>query len=69
VGRFESKETNVIFICGVQPFNVDDLMHGVIVTREGLECHIHIDFEYYNNPKATTSRFEKKHVLIVLAPP
>ena len=33
-------------------------MHGVIVTREALECHHSVEFEYYTNPKATASWFD-----------
>ena len=36
VEQFESAETNAIFLCGMRPFDADDLMHGGIVTREGL---------------------------------
>jgi biotin synthase-like enzyme len=60
VEQFESAETNAIFVCGMQPFDADDLMHGVIVTREGLECHHPVEFEYYSNPKATASWFDKE---------
>ncbi len=45
-------------MCGMQPFDADDLMHGVIVTREGLECHHPVEFEYYSNTKASTSWFD-----------
>ncbi len=45
----------------MQPFDADDdLMHGVIVTREGLEYHHPVEFEYYNNSKLTTSWFDAK---------
>ena len=37
VEKFECTETNALFVCGMQPFDADDLMHGVIVTRVGLE--------------------------------
>ncbi len=43
----------------MQLFDADDRMHGVIVTREALECHHPVEFEYYNNPKATASWFDK----------
>jgi len=46
------------FLCNMQPFDVDDLMHGVIVTREGFECHHPVEFEYYSNPKPATSWFD-----------
>ena len=36
IEQFQSAETNDIFMCGMHPFDADDLMHGVIVTREGL---------------------------------
>ena len=42
----------------MQPFDADEIMHGVIVTREGLECHHPVEFEYYSNPKATASWFD-----------
>ena len=58
IEQFDSAETNTIFVCGMQPFDADDLMHGVIVTREGLECHHPVEFEYYNNPKATSTWFD-----------
>ncbi len=32
-------------------------MYGVTVTREGLECHNAVEFEYYNNPKLAVSWF------------
>ena len=41
----------------MQLFDADDLMHGMIVTRKGLESHHHIEFEYHNNPKIVTSWF------------
>ncbi len=44
-------------MCGMQPFDADEPMHGVIVTREGLECHDAIEFEYYSNPKLAMSWF------------
>ena len=44
----------------MHPFDVDDPMYGVILAREGLECHHHVEFEYYNNPKILTSSFNAK---------
>ena len=43
------------YVCGMQPFDNDDPMYGVILDREGLECHHNVDFEYYNNPKIILS--------------
>ena len=55
--KFEEAQASDVYVCGMQPFDADDLMYGVIVAREGLECHHHMEFEYYNNPKILTSRF------------
>ena len=48
-------ENNGMYLCAMQPFNENDVMHGVIVTREALECHHPVEFEYYGNPKLTSS--------------
>ncbi len=45
VEKFECAETNALFVCGMQPFDADDLMHGLIVTREALECPHPVEFE------------------------
>ena len=39
----------------MQPFDSDDLMYGVIGTRDGLEYHHPVEFEYYNNAKSVSS--------------
>ncbi len=53
--KFEEAQDNDIFVCGMQPCDADALMHGVIVTRDGLERHLPVEFEYYNNPKIDTA--------------
>jgi hypothetical protein len=58
VHKFESAENDAMYVCGMQPFDADNIMHGVIVTREGVECHHPVEFEYYCNPKLTTSWFD-----------
>ena len=58
VDQFECAKNSAIFVCGMQPFDADDLMYGVIVTREALECHHPVEFEYYGNPKATAAWFD-----------
>jgi hypothetical protein len=58
IHKCDDAKCSGFFVCGMQPFDADDLMHGVIVTREGLECHHHVEFEYYNNPKIVTSWFD-----------
>ena len=40
VQQFESVQDNELYVCGMQHFDADELMYGVIVTRDGLECHI-----------------------------
>jgi hypothetical protein len=34
----------------MQPYDADSLMHGVIVTRGGLECYHPVESEYCSNP-------------------
>jgi len=58
--KFDEAQNRQYYMCGMQPFDVDDLMYEVIVAREGLECHHHIEFKYYNNPKISTSIFNAK---------
>jgi hypothetical protein len=53
--KFDEAQSSEYYVCGMQAFDVDDLMYGVIVARDGLECHHHIEFEYYNNTKILTS--------------
>ena len=55
IKKFEEAQCNDIYVCGIQPFDSDDLMYGVIVTRDGLECHHPVEFECYNNPKSVYS--------------
>jgi hypothetical protein len=58
VQQFEAAENNAVYVCGMQPFDADDIMHGVIVTREGLECHHPVEYMNYGNPKLTASWFD-----------
>jgi hypothetical protein len=46
--KLEEAQDNDLCMCGMQPLDDDDLMHGVIVTRQGLECHHPMEFEYYS---------------------
>jgi hypothetical protein len=32
--QFEAAETHALCVCGMQPFDADNIMHGVNVTRE-----------------------------------
>ena len=34
-------------MCGIQPLGGDGPMHGVIITRNGLECHQPMELDYY----------------------
>jgi hypothetical protein len=36
--KLEEAQDNDVFVCGMQSYDVDDLMHGVIITRRDLEC-------------------------------
>ncbi len=53
--QFEPAQNNELYVCDMQPFDVDDPVYGVIVTRDGLEWHHTIEFEYCNNPKLAVS--------------
>ena len=55
--KFDEAQNNQYYVCEMQPFDVDGLMSGVIVARKGLEYPHDIEFEYYNNPKISTSIF------------
>jgi hypothetical protein len=45
--NFEEAQENEIYVCGMQTFDALDTMHGVIITRNGLECHQPMEFDYY----------------------
>jgi len=47
IQKFEETQENEIYVRGMQPFDADDPMHGVIITRNGLECHKPMEFDYY----------------------
>ena len=51
----EEAQSIGIYVCGMLPCDTDDLMYGVIVTRDGLQCHHLVEFEYYNNPRTVTA--------------
>jgi hypothetical protein len=55
--KLEEAQDHDLYVCGMQPFDADDMMHGVIVARDGLECLQPIEFEYYSNPKMVASWF------------
>jgi len=58
--KFEEAQNSKYFVCGMQPFDVDDPMYGVILPCDGLECHHHAEFVYYNSLKILTSSFNAK---------
>jgi hypothetical protein len=45
--NFVEAQENEIYVCGMQPFDADDPMHWKIITRNELECHRHMEFDYY----------------------
>ena len=59
IQKLEEAQDNDLYVCGMQPLDADDLMHGVIVTRHGLECHHSMEFEYYS-VKIVASWFKPK---------
>ena len=44
-------QENEHFLCGMQPFDSDHPLHGVIIARDSLECHDPVEFDYYNSNK------------------
>ena len=58
--KIEEAQNNEYYVRGIQMFDAGDPMHGLILAREGLECHHHVEFDYYNNPKILTSSFNAK---------
>jgi hypothetical protein len=48
IEKLEEAQESDLFGCGMQPFDADDFMYGVIVTRDGLECFHPMEFEYFN---------------------
>ena len=57
--KLEEAQDNDVFVCGMQTFVDDDLMHGVIITRKGSECHQPMKFDYYG-AKFVASWFNPK---------
>jgi hypothetical protein len=43
----EAAIENPLHICGMQPLEPDNLKHIIIIARDGLECHDHVEFDYY----------------------
>jgi hypothetical protein len=60
IEEFDKAQNSEFYVCWMQPFDDDDPMYEVILAREGFECHHHVEFEYYNNPKILTSSFDAK---------
>jgi len=44
--KLEEAQENDTFLCGMQPFDADDPMYGVIITQSGLECQQPMEFDY-----------------------
>ena len=37
--QMEAAIENSLYICGMQPLEHDNLVHKIIIARDGLECH------------------------------
>jgi hypothetical protein len=48
--QMEAAIENPLYICGVQPLELANLMHTIIIARDGFKCHDHGEFEYYIHP-------------------
>ena len=42
IKKCDEVQNSEYYVCGMQPFDADDPMHGVILARKGLECHHHV---------------------------
>jgi len=60
IQKLEDAQVSEMYVCGMQPFDADNLMYGVIVARDGLDCHHPMEFEYFNNPKMVTTWFNAR---------
>ena len=46
--KLEEAQESDLFVYGMQQVYAYALMHGVIVSRDGLECHLTMKFEHSN---------------------
>ena len=46
----EATIENPLYICSMQPLEPGHLMHKIIISRDGLECPDHVEFDYYTHP-------------------
>jgi hypothetical protein len=56
--QMEAAIENPLYICGMQPLEPDNLMHTIIIARDGLECHDHVEFDYYTHPYQNAEWFK-----------
>jgi len=43
---FEEAQESENYVCRLQPLDADSPMHGLIIIRNGLECHQPMEFDY-----------------------
>ena len=43
----------------MQSLELDNPMHIVIIARDGLDCHDHVEFDYYTHTYHNTEWFKK----------
>ncbi len=41
---------DLVYNCGMQPLELDNPMHKLIIARDDLKCHDHVEFNYYSHP-------------------
>jgi len=46
------------FLCGMQPFDDDHPLHGVLVTRSNITCGSPVEFEYYSTQTKRATWFD-----------
>jgi hypothetical protein len=46
----EAASEKPLYICGMRPLEPDKPVRKLIISRDGLECHDPVEFEYYTHP-------------------
>eukprot|EP00873_Tetraselmis_striata_P025311 jgi/Tetstr1/445575/TSEL_033347.t1 len=56
--NFHAAAEHNSFLCGMQPFDDDHPLHGVLVTRSNITCGSPVEFEYYSTQTERATWFD-----------
>eukprot|EP00873_Tetraselmis_striata_P001580 jgi/Tetstr1/421844/TSEL_012744.t1 len=56
--NFHAAAEHNSFLCGMQPFDDDHPLHGVLVTRSNITCGSPVEFEYYSTQTKRATWFD-----------